>query len=100
MKRKPKPPTPAQLLAKADALPRGIILSDYLAVMWKLKDGKGMSLRQIAAWLTLELGVPVTHMQVYRAMESSLPPPERLQSVEEVVETENKRADLKEEFKQ
>lgn len=76
MKRKQSIPTPAQLLAKANALPRGVTLSDYLQVMWTLKREKGMSLREIAAWLSVQLGVTVTHMQVYRAMEASLPPPE------------------------
>jgi len=94
-----KPPTPAELLAKANSLPRGVVLSDYLGAMWTLKQEKGFSLREIAAWLSEQLDVRVTHMQVYRAMEGSLPPIQYQTSREQFEETERKRAELEEEAK-
>lgn len=97
MKRKQNIPSPAQLLAKAKTLPRGVVLGDYLAVMWTLKKEKGLSLREIAAWLSTELHTPITHMQVYRAMEGSLPTPDMLSNAEDVEAAETKRAELNEE---
>lgn len=100
MKREQRIPTPDQLLAKAKALPRGVTLSDYLKVMWTLKDEKGYSLREIAAWLSDQLKVEVTHMQVYRAMNASLPHPDEHGSKRAIEETESRRGELEQEASQ
>lgn len=95
MKQKLLIPTPKKLLSKAKKLPPGVALADYSEVMWTLKKEKGLSLREIAAWLTKELMVSITHMQVYRAMQASLGEPaliepEQLGQMREELDEERK----------
>lgn len=98
-KQKPRVLSPDKLLELADTLPRGVILSDYLQVMWLLKKEKGMSLREIAAWLTTQLQKPVTHMQVYRVMDGSIPDPSDAKTTEEANECAFERTELNQEIK-
>ena len=64
-----KIPTPSQLLAKADEVEGGFDIKAYHPVMVKLRQ-KGLSFRAIAAWLSKELGMPITHVQVFRTMQA------------------------------
>lgn len=69
-----KIPSPEELMAKADAVADGFNLGDYRSVMFKLRH-KGMTFRAIAAWLSEELGRPITHTQVFRMMQVNEEPP-------------------------
>jgi transposase-like protein len=78
-------------------LPRGVILSDYSEVIHTLKREKGLSLREIATWLTEHLGVPVSHTQVHRVLQAALPEDSQITSARESDSVQRMRDELDEE---
>ena len=91
-------PTPADLLAKADTVSEGINLADYRPVMSKLRD-KGMPFRAVAAWLSNELGRPITHTMVFRLMREEIPAGVENVTGEELLAREFREEDEQEEKK-
>jgi hypothetical protein len=57
---------PEQLRVEAEKEPRRRGLEDYLEAIRVLKEGKGFSFREIAAWLQ-QRGLNVDHNAVWRA---------------------------------
>ena len=99
MKQKQRILSPKELLEKVNALPKGFDLTDYYQVIWAMKWDKGMSLREIAAWLSNEFGVAVTHMQVYRVLQWTLPNDQQVEGEEELKRLNRYRQDLEEDVK-
>lgn len=61
---------PRQLQSEAQKEPRRRCLDDYSDTIRLLKDNKGFSLREIAAWLQAR-GVKVDHNAVWRTYSSA-----------------------------
>jgi hypothetical protein len=65
-------PDPQQLQAEAEKEPSRRGLDDYSQVIRLLKDDKGFSFREIAAWLQ-ERGMKSDHNAVWRAYSKLMP---------------------------